>query len=68
MTSPILGLLVWLLGVIAFAVLIVTLIRLSMRAGKALEGVSAQRATILMLETRVAMLEKTVRGLSETNR
>ena len=59
---------VWLLGVMAFAVLIVSLVRVALRAGKALEGVSAQRATILMLETRVAMLEKTVRTLSETNR
>jgi hypothetical protein len=68
MTSPLPGLLMWLLGVTAFAVLIVALFRLSLRAGKALEGVSAQRATILMLETRVAMLEKTVRTLSESNR
>jgi hypothetical protein len=68
MVSPLPGLLIWLLGVTAFAVLIVALFRLSLRAGKALEGVSAQRATILMLETRVAMLEKTVRTLSETNR
>jgi hypothetical protein len=68
MVSPLPGLLIWLLSVTAFAVLIVALFRLSLRAGKALEGVSAQRATILMLETRVAMLEKTVRALSETNR
>ncbi len=68
MASPIVGLMIWLLGVMAFAVLVVTLFRLSLRAGKALEGVSAQRATILMLETRVAMLEKTVRTLSETRR
>ncbi len=68
MASPIVGLIIWLLGVMAFAVLVVTLFRLSLRAGKALEGVSAQRATILMLETRVAMLEKTVRTLSETRR
>lgn len=68
MASPIVGLIIWLLGVMAFAVLVVTLFRLSLRAGKALEGVSAQRATILLLETRVAMLEKTVRTLSETRR
>jgi hypothetical protein len=65
MASPLPGLLIWLLGVTAFAVLVVALFRLSLRAGKALEGVSAQRATILMLETRVAMLEKTVRALNE---
>jgi hypothetical protein len=68
MVSPLPGLLIWILGVTAFAVLIVALFRLSLRASKALEGVSAQRATILMLETRVAMLEKTVRSLSATNR
>jgi hypothetical protein len=68
MVSPLPGLLLWILGVMAFAVLIVALFRLSLRASKALEGVSAQRATILMLETRVAMLEKTVRSLSATNR
>lgn len=68
MMSPLPGLLIWLLSVTAFAVLVVALVRLGMRASKALEGVSAQRATILMLETRVAMLEKTVRTLSETNR
>ncbi len=68
MVSPLPGLLLWILGVTAFAVLIVALFRLSLRASKALEGVSAQRATILMLETRVAMLEKTVRSLSATNR
>lgn len=68
MASPIVGLMIWLLGVMAFAVLVVTLIRLSLRAGKALEGVSAQRATILMLETRVAVLEKTVRELRDASR
>ena len=68
MVSPLPGLLIWLLGVTAFAVLVVALFRLGIRASKALEGVSAQRATILMLETRVAMLEKTVRSLSEANR
>jgi hypothetical protein len=65
MASPLPGLLIWLLGVTAGLVLIMSLFRLSLRAGKALEGVSAQRATILMLETRVAMLEKTVRALNE---
>jgi hypothetical protein len=68
MMSPLPGLLIWLLSVTAFAVLIVTLIRLGIRASKALEGVSAQRATILMLETRVAVLEKTVRTLSDASR
>jgi hypothetical protein len=65
MASPLPGLLIWLLGVTAGLMLIMSLFRLSLRAGKALEGVSAQRATILMLETRVAMLEKTVRALNE---
>lgn len=68
MGSSLAGIIVSFIGMIGSVVVIVMLVRLSSRASKALEGVSAQRATMLMLETRVAVLEKTVRSLSDTPR
>lgn len=68
MGSSLAGIIVSFVGMIGSVVVIAMLVRLSSRANKALEGVSAQRATMLMLETRVAVLEKTVRSLSDAPR
>lgn len=68
MGSSLAGIILSFIGMIGSVVVIAMLVRLSSRANKALEGVSAQRATMLMLETRVAVLEKTVRSLSDAPR
>jgi hypothetical protein len=68
MGSSLAGIIVAFIGMIGSVLVIAMLVRLSMRANKALDGMSAQRATILMLETRIAVLEKTVRSLSDASR